>query len=498
MYIRSNLSRFKLILSSPLRTYRNFALLAAILLITGCLHTTSPGPIDAQVYGDKRDMPEPRLAQSANQSIPLQISTNALPLPEWIDLALEHNPTLQQARLSAQAAAARTGQAVSRFYPAIGIRAEGSLRSTHDGSIGDDTTTVRYGPSANLTWLLLDFGGRRATLESARHQLLAGDLTVNKVYQDLIANVQRAYFDLVAADVGVEVAEAILAAAEQTMEAASRKRTAGLGIELDVLQAKSGEDRARHALQSAKGTLQVARGTMAHAIGLPADTHIAVAPPNDVWESTLPADEQQIRQLIERALQLRPDVAALAANRDAQQAALDAARSSRWPSLVANASASQYASRYSGTNIDDRDVDEYLVALALDWNLFDGGLHRWQIKEAQAALTAAELALHAKELSVSAEVWRAFHTWQSAWHKMNYSKDFLKTAQAAFDLATRSYESGLRDIISLLNAQSNLAAARTDWVYTRRELHVALADLANTIGDIAIAPDGTLPHKQAP
>ena len=81
---------------------------------------------------------------------------------------------------------------------------------------------------------------------------------------------------------------------------------------------------------------------------------------------------------------------------------------------------------------------------------------------------------------------------------MNYSKDFLETAQAAFDLATRSYESGLRDIISLLNAQSNLASARTDWVYTRRELHIALADLANAIGDLTIAPFGELPHDQVP
>ena len=116
-------------------------------------------------------------------------------LPHLIDLAQQTNPETRAAWQATRAAAARLGIAEGAYLPTLGAIAMAS-----DGYLpGYDRTgtfVVRTGvfePLLRLDWLLLDFGRRRADLDSAAQTLLAANLQFNRQQQNLTFAVQRAY-----------------------------------------------------------------------------------------------------------------------------------------------------------------------------------------------------------------------------------------------------------------------------------------------------------------
>ena len=107
------------------------------------------------------------------------------------------------------------------------------------------------------------------------------------------------------------------------------------------------------------------------------------------------------------------------------------------------------------------------------------------IREYPAFLSVAaafQAQLELAELAASADVWTSFHNYETALEKYTFSAAFLKSASASYDLALDAYKAGLRSILDLLNAETQLAQARRQCVAARQEAFSALAGLAHAAG----------------
>src|SRR5439155_16842884 len=70
-----------------------------------------------------------------------------------------------------------------------------------------------YGPTLNASWLLFDFGTRSGSVAGAREALLAADWTHNAVIQNVVLQVETAYFQY-------HATKALLAAQQTTVKEA--------------------------------------------------------------------------------------------------------------------------------------------------------------------------------------------------------------------------------------------------------------------------------------
>ena len=86
------------------------------------------------------------------------------------------------------------------------------------------------------------------------------------------------------------------------------------------------------------------------------------------------------------------------------------------------------------------------------------------------------------ELAASADVWARYHNYETALQKYKFSTAYLNSASTSYDLALDSYKAGLKSILDLLNAESQLAQARSQQVASRQETFTALATLAYAAG----------------
>ena len=113
--------------------------------------------------------------------------------------ALRRRPEARAAWLGIQAEAARLDAAEAANWPTL----TGQLNLSQSRALSSSGTTAptlhRYGPSLGLAYVLYDFGAREASIDAQRYQLIASLLANNRTLQDTVAEVESAYFAVLAA-----------------------------------------------------------------------------------------------------------------------------------------------------------------------------------------------------------------------------------------------------------------------------------------------------------
>ncbi len=405
-----------------------------------------------------------------------------LTLTDAVEIALRNSPVTRESWAAARAAAARIGQERADLYPEIDLRAD--YQKVEQTAVGGQFafSQTTSGPAAELSWMLLDFGGRRAGIDQTRRALQAADWTHNQAIQDVVLSVEVAYYAFLSAKARLDATAATVEEAETNLKAANDRHDAGVATIADVLQAKTVLSQAQLANLVADGEIRVLAGTLATSLGLPANTALDVgsvptaAPVKEVGAT--------IEQLVERALAGRPDLLAERARFLEAQSRIDAARSDRWPTLELSGSIDR--TYFIGSSVEPY-ADNWAAALMLKWKVFDGLRRRYAIHEAREDAAAARARAEAREQLVILEVWRAYQDVITAARRVETSGDLLASAEQNGSVALGRYREGVGSILDLLTAQALLASARAQTISAHTDWYLAVARLAHATGTLGPA-----------
>jgi len=441
--------------------------------------STVPG----KAYAVPKEIQSDRVPDEKQPGMPerLALFRDTLSLAQLVDVALQINPNTQAAWERARAAAAAWGAARGSYYPTVGADIGGTGGKLSQASNLGPFKGVYGDVGLSLSYLLLDFGGREAAAESARQALIASNWNHNQSIQDLLRDVPQAYYRYLGNKARVRASEVSLKEALTSLRSTEQRKKAGVSTIADVLQARSKADQVRLDLVSNRGAVQVSRGQLATAVGWPANT------PFDVAEASgdIPLDrmEQNTQDLIELAVRDRPDLAAARAAVRQGEAELQKSESALWPKLVATGNAGWTAVDGKVREVDFEGNETYYYGgFALRIPLFEGFSLRNRVRQATASLEAARAALRAKEESVIADVWAAYYNVHTAVQQVETSETLLVSSKESYHVSLARYRAGAADIVELLNAQSQLAAARAQRVEARTRLFTSYAELVHAIG----------------
>src|SRR5262249_20648334 len=151
--------------------------------------------------------------------------------------------------------------------------------------------------------------------------------------------------------------------------------------EIDLAQARTDRANAMVALITAENNYEVSKAQLNLAIGLERDTNYDVQD-----ESTPPVagEEDAIDPLLAEALKARPDYLSLEKQVQAQEIAIWAARTAYGPNLAASTGFTD-----AGQELNNLGWN-WSFNLTLNWQLFQGGLTWYNVKEQKANLAALE------------------------------------------------------------------------------------------------------------
>lgn len=433
------------------------------------------------------DLPErPGVFWLQHDTLPIPADRSAMPtdairfasLAELTEHALRARPESRAAWLAIQAEAARLDAATAANWPTL----TGQFNFTRSRGLSSSGASVptlhRYGPSLSLAYVLYDFGARAASIDAQRYQLMASLLTNNRTLQDTIAEVETAYFAVLAARAQIDAQTQQETALRASFDAVDVRLQGGLAARADQLRARAALAEATLARQAAERDQAKAEAALKQAAGMAQTQTLTLdwetAPPATLEASVLLAD------LLAEAARQRPDLRALQAANARARAEAERARAARWPSLslAANTGRTFFLE-------DERSPSTtYSFGVNLSVPLFDGGRLAAQARAAERDADRLQAESESQRSQVALAVTDAYYDVRHAQSRRDGVAMQFDSASESAQAAQARYSAGVGSVLELLTAQADLARARqaqaqanSDWLAAFSRLNHALGRL---------------------
>lgn len=381
-----------------------------------------------------------------------------LSLAELVRTVLQHNPGLQAAERSRQAASAAIQSAGALPNPSI------------EWGTGQQRARVpSVQPGTTSSWGVAQFienpGVRRARLAAAR-QLERGSVEQFQQQRgELVAQVRLKAFEWLLRQEEAQAAADALALLTQIRERVKLRVETGEAARYEIIKADAEIVSARQRLQTASlQTEQATLGLNRLAAGaLPArwTLNASLSDPTE-----LDAMEEYRRQ----ALTHNPELRVLATEVARREARRKEAQASRWPGVEL---------RYS--QVRDPEVRQNMLSASVQIPLLDR--REGPIVEAEAELARARTLLDGRKAELEQQIKLAWKEVELARVKVHaLSTGAIREAEAALRVAQAAYRFGERGILDVLDAQRLLRSVRADLLDARFQAQAAKVELEYLAG----------------
>lgn len=335
------------------------------------------------------------------------------------------------------------------------------------GQLTNPTASVSYGADdpklqAGLEVKLPIFGQRGAAVHTAQVNARVASAQVSLEQARLHAGVRRSFSAFWAASQQAQIAaETAQLAGELAHLAAERYRTGG-APELEALQAQLAARRAAHDQEDRRAEAEATRHELEALVG--AAVEAVEAPP---LVRSAPED------LIARSA-LHPEIQALRLQEESWLSRAHEERLAVLPVPAVNVIAERFTdpSTYWGLR-----AGVLFDLPLLSWN-------RGKVREQEANARAANAQAQAARLRLEGAA-------QAAWARLSaaasrssfYGGEFLESARKILEMARTGYGIGRTSLVAVLQAQTDLFAARSKAIDSALEAQRGLADLEEAVGE---------------
>ena len=405
-----------------------------------------------------------------------------LSLAEAIDIGLKNNAQTKLTWAEARAAAAQYAQTQSAALPTLD--GQYTLTRFREFVTFNNKTEAffqtQWGPQVSLSYVIFDFGQRRATSEAARMALYFSDWTHNRAIQTAINTITNDYYGYLYQVQLLDALEADVENAQVTLDDANAGLSTGVKTVSDTLLATTQLLQKQTQFTAQQQNVKNSYAQLLTDMGVPANTEVTL---QDLPEATTEQDmRQDLNALLSEALQQRADLLAAEANVRSKQESIRAARRQFYPTL-------QYNFDIGRTNFNGGFNDNYNFqgTLALTFPIFSGFNLDNNVRAAEAQKEAAEAQLLQTQLTVIENITTAHYNVKIAAETLELARSYLKAAEEQLRVAVSQYKAGTNTILDVVTAQTSVADARAQKAQAVQQWFSSLANLTYAVGAMKIS-----------
>jgi outer membrane protein TolC len=411
-----------------------------------------------------------------------------LSLDQLIQIALDSQPNLRSAQAALEGADARVGIARSGYFPLISTTTTYNRQTSNQaggvnpatGNVSTRTVTGvsrnRQDFTARFSQNVFDSFRREWNVQAAREDQTAAKFDLSTTRQDVILNVQTAYYNYLFARRLVEVNEEAVRRNIQSLERARGFFEVGTRPKIDVTRAQVDLANAELALVRARNGVAVTFATLNNAIGVPEHPFYRVPGALEIPPQTVKPEElvATLEESIRIALENRTEIRALRARIRSAEANLTLAKRNFLPSVSADANWN-----YRGQDLPY--APNWLVGATLTVPILNPPLFS-ELDEAAANLASAQASEEITAQNVALEVQQSFVDLVSARERIRTSDVLLTQARENLDLAQGRYQVGVGPLIDVTDAELALTQAESENIQSIVDFKLSEARLRKAMG----------------
>ncbi len=293
--------------------------------------------------------------------------------------------------------------------------------------------------------------------------------------QEVAHQIIEAYSSAVVASRQLDVAQQSKATALANISLVEDLFEVGLVVESDLLQAQVRESEIEEMVVRSESASRVSLAALNLAMGIDLDRRWELDDLGDIEPSDL--TQIDINQLVEEALDLRPDLRAALSETAMAERKIELAQSGWKPEigLAGNVEA-------NGEQIFDFSGNNWSLFVLLDFNVFDGLATRRRVEQAkQVQRRASEMSALLTD-QIGLEIRRARSELDAADERRKQAIRSTSLAERSLTIVRDRYSEGLATLVELLEAETSLTRALAREVEAQRDLLVARATLELAVG----------------
>lgn len=419
-----------------------------------------------------------------------------LTLDKAIDQALLNNRSAKNARLEAGKADDRTAAARTHMLPQFKLSAgvtkplstfdttfeKGVFGTTPSGPIPNEDTiiTSSTNPNAAIVGQLSQPLSQLHRIKlQIKQQEMSGEISraqLSATEQALVNEVKRAYYAILQSQGAAQAAEANIKLYRELDRVTGEYVIQQVVLKTEHMDVQTRLAKAEYEVMTIQNQLIGQKEQLNHLLGRDIRTEFAVSSGEETALAVM--RETDLIAARERALANRPEIRE--AKLRLEQAKLDKRikKSEFIPdvSLTVN-----YATTFSYSNFVPRSLSG--VGVTVEWEVFDWGRKKNEIKDREKSITQANNALLDTESQVLLEVNTRFRQMQENRQLLKVAKLAQTQARANVQLVTYKYRLDAVLLKDVLQAQTTLANTDYDYQKALLAFWTAKADFEKAIGE---------------
>jgi outer membrane protein TolC len=311
---------------------------------------------------------------------------------------------------------------------------------------------------------------------AAEHDADATRRDYDRVRLETAYKTADAYIRVLEARATAEVAHQSVADIQSELDRANQLRQADTYTDIDVLRFKSAKAAADQIALRADTSVQTALAGLVVTMGLGDGAAVDLADDLPVQPPTL---KMALAQVLQRAIDTRPELRAAHSKIESAEAARTAAHYKYYPDIRAVAA----WQRFTGVQPFQPENEEY-IGLTAQWNVWDWGATHQGVLDAEHAKERATITANQLAEQVKLDVRRRWLEAKTQFDSLAVAQTQLETAEEAYRLQKVKLDNAAATTTDVLDAETEVARARLGFATARYDYYLDLVALARAVGDL--------------
>lgn len=411
------------------------------------------------------------------------IQAKAIKLDEAIKIALSNNPAIKESEAKVRQAEGDLQSAKSGLLPKVKLESSyirineekaipifavqnGSLVKLFSIPIAFEDT---FSLAVKLEWLI--WGGRvQAVVSALEYGVKVAQANLEVTKNNVIHETERAYYSTLKAKAYMELMQDMVKLLEAHQDRVKKLYEKGMVPKSDLLRVGVELSNTRLAYLRAQNAYKIAKASFKTVLGIREEVEpeeIASKPDIKLLE---------LNQYLDTAKSRRPELLALKKALSQAESYIKAATASLKPNYVLSAKYGKTDSSFPPRE------EEWNIALAIQWNLYDGGEAKGNIEKAKGIRDELLATYRKVEDGISLGVENAYLNLKSALERLEVAEREVESAKLDYEMTVKRYNAQVASIIDVLDAQTALKEARTHLIDASYDVWISWSDLRYQCG----------------
>jgi outer membrane protein len=407
--------------------------------------------------------------------------TDSLSLKQIIEKVILSHPSVKVAEEAINNANARIGLAHTGYYPDADITANFSNMGPVTKLTIPNMGTFQlfpennYSASINYRQLVYDFGRTRQNIELERENKAISEQTIEQIKQRLSLLTVNNFYTIAFLQAAIKIKDEQLEALNEHLEHVEKMRTTGSATEYQTLATKVKISVVESQKVDLIAALTAQQASLNSLLG------------NDQKSSPVVKNELSVKlpaistdSILSYAFHNRDEV--LINQKKTSLAELRYGMTQLQNKPILNFMASGGAKNGYVPELN-KIMPNYIVGLGLRIPIFDGMKNKYNLSQAQSAITSLSFESEITKRNISNELYEAEAYMFAAEKKISQFELQLEQALKAYSLAETSFKSGMITNLDLLDANTSVSESRLMLLKSRIDYAASVYRLKAALGE---------------